>query len=160
MILYINGDGHSAAAMLSSPFVAAEDDADLWYMGRAPHPANLHRAFGTYIAGVLKARLIVEADAANTNSDVIRQTKNFIENNPVAEQVIAIIGMPEYNQEEFAEFGEYLRLHNTKHILYPSRDYVDWLTKRQHVPNKFGYFDELAHKDWAGNLIKPLTRII
>jgi dipeptidase len=26
--------------------------------------------------------------------------------------------------------------------------------------NEVGYFDELAHKDWAGNLIKPLTQII
>ena len=160
MILYINGDGHSAAAMLSSPYIAAEDDADLWYMGRTPHPANLHRSFGAYIASVLKARLIVEADAANTNMDVIRQTKQFVQNNPVAEQVIAIIGMPEYLQDQFVEFGEYLRQQNVKHILYPSKDYVDWLTKRQHVPNEFGYFDELAHKDWAGNLIKPLTRII
>ena len=160
MILYINGDGHSAAAMSSTDFIAAEDDADLWYMGRAPHPANLQRSFGAYIASVLKARLLVEADATNTNQDVINQTKKFIENNLVTEQVIAIIGLPEYDQVEFGEFGAYLKEQNIKHILYPIKDYVEWLTKRQHTANEFGYFDALAHKDWAGNLIKPLTRII
>jgi hypothetical protein len=160
MILYVNGDGHSAAAMASNEFVAAEDDPDLWYMGRAPHPANLQRSFGAYIASVLKARLLVEADANYTNQDIINQTKKFIETNPVTEQVIAIIGMPAYDQTQFNEFGTYLKEQRVKHILYPSRDYVEWLTKRQHAPNEFGYFDQTAHKDWAGNLIKPLTQIV
>jgi hypothetical protein len=160
MILYINGDGHSAAAMASTDFVTAEDDVDLWYMGRAPHPVNLRRSYGAYIASVLKARLLVEADANNTNQTVIDQTKKFIENNPVNEQILVIAGLPVYDKLQFDEFGAYFKQRNIKHILYPVSDYIEWLTLRHHTPNEFGYFDELAHKDWAGNLIKPLTRII
>ena len=137
MILYINGDGHSAAAMASTDFVTAEDDVDLWYMGRAPHPVNLRRSYGTYIASVLKARLLVEADANNTNQAVIDQTKKFIENNLVNEQILVIVGMPVYDKLEFDEFGAYLKQQNIKHILYPVSDYIEWLTKRQHVPNEF-----------------------
>ena len=86
--------------------------------------------------------------------------KKFIENNPVNEQILVIAGMPVYDKLQFDEFGAYFKQRDIKHILYPVSDYIEWLTLRHHTPNEFGYFDELAHKDWAGNLIKPLTRII
>ena len=41
MILYVNGDSHTAAAEAVNPHAWAMDDGELFYMGRAPHPANL-----------------------------------------------------------------------------------------------------------------------
>lgn len=160
MILYINGDGHSAAAMATNDFVCSEDDVDLWWMGRASHPENLKVCFGAYISSVLKARLVNEADANNTNQTIIEQTKKFIENNPVNEQVVAIIGVPDYNSQDLLELAGFLKKHEVKHILYPITDYTNWLEINKFTPNEFGYFDSLAHKAWAGYLIKPLTKIL
>jgi hypothetical protein len=41
MILYVNGDSHTAAAEAVNPHAFAEDDSALFYLGRAPHPENL-----------------------------------------------------------------------------------------------------------------------
>jgi len=160
MILYINGDAHSAAANAVVNVTSAEEDMDLWWMGGAPHPENLNVSFGAYIAKVLKARLVVEAKANQTNTDIIDAANNFIKNNPVNESLVLIIGFPENNTEQLSEFGKQLKAQGIKHILYPSEDYVKWLTDRNFDTDEFGYFGPDAHRAWAGNLIKPLTRIL
>lgn len=160
MILYVNGDGHAAAANAVVNVVVAEEDIDLWWMGGAPHPENLDVSFGKYISKVLKARLVVEAKPKQTNQDIINSTNNFIKANPVKEEIIVIIGFPENNFEQLSEFGKQLKTQSIKHILYPVEDYIKWLTERKFEPDEFGYFGSDAHRAWAGNLIKPLTRIL
>lgn len=160
MILYINGDAHAAAANAVVNVSSAEEDIDLWWMGSAPHPENLKLSFGAYIAKVLKARLIVEAKHNQTNQNIIDSTSQFIQNNPVKEDLVIIIGFPENNFEQMSEFGKQLKEQNVKHILYPTEDYIKWLIDRKFEPDNFGYFGTDAQKAWAGNLIKPLTRIL
>ena len=41
MMLYVNGDSHTAGAEAVNSHAFAEDDPDLFYLGRAPHPENL-----------------------------------------------------------------------------------------------------------------------
>jgi hypothetical protein len=40
MIVYVGGDGHAAAAA-ASPYLKANNDSELFYLGTVPHPANL-----------------------------------------------------------------------------------------------------------------------
>lgn len=160
MILYINGDAHAAAANAVVNVVAAEEDIDLWWMGGAPHPENLNVSFGKYISKVLNARPVIEAKANQTNSDIIAATKSFLDKNPVKEDLVVIISFPENNLEQLSDFGKELKALNIKHILYPSEDYVKWLKDRNFAIDDFGYFGPDAHRAWAGNLIKPLTRIL
>lgn len=142
MILYINGDEHSAAAEAV-----------------VPNPENVKVSYGSWISKVLKAKLIVEA-RKQTNDEIIAATKKFLNTNPVKEEILVIIGFPELNEEQFKEFGAYLKSKEVKHILYPSSDYIKWLTENKFEPNKNGYFGEAAHKAWAAHLIKPLTQIL
>ena len=46
MILYVNGDSHTAAAEAVNSYSFAEDDPALFYMGRVPHPANIAISWG------------------------------------------------------------------------------------------------------------------
>lgn len=160
MILYINGDAHAAAANAVVNVTSAEEDIDLWWMGGAPHPENLNASFGSYISKVLKARLVVEAKPNQTNQDIIAATNRFIQQNPVKEQLLIIIGFPENNFEQLSDFGQQLKNQSIKHILYPTEDYIKWLTERKFEADESGYFGADAHRAWAGNLIKPLTRIL
>ena len=41
MILYVNGDSHTAGAEAVNPYAFAEDDPNLTHLGRLPHPDNL-----------------------------------------------------------------------------------------------------------------------
>ena len=46
MILYANGDSHTAAAEAVNSYAFAEDDRNLVHLGRLPHPTNLAVSWG------------------------------------------------------------------------------------------------------------------
>ena len=48
MILYVNGDSHTAAAEAVNAHAFAEDDPNLGYLHRLPHPDNLAVVGGDY----------------------------------------------------------------------------------------------------------------
>ena len=50
MILYTNGDSHTAAAECVNNHAFAEDDNQYWMMGRAPHPDNLAHSFSKLLS--------------------------------------------------------------------------------------------------------------
>ena len=49
MILYTNGDSHTAAAECVNNHAFAEDDPQYFMMGRVPHPENLERSWGNWL---------------------------------------------------------------------------------------------------------------
>jgi hypothetical protein len=53
--LYVNGDSHTAAAEAVNPHAFAEDDPELNYLGRLPHPANLAVRWGKLLSETFKA---------------------------------------------------------------------------------------------------------
>jgi len=79
MILYVNGDSHAAAAEAVNPHAFAEDDSSLFYMGRAPHPANLAVSWAKLLADTFKATLHCDAESASSNSRILRTTKQWID---------------------------------------------------------------------------------
>jgi len=161
VILYVNGDGHCAAAMAATNFVYAEDDADLWWAGQSPHPSNLSVSFGSYVSKALKARYVVEAKAHNTAQDIISQTTAFLSTvMSTHEQVVVIIGTPKADMDLFKAFAAELKERKVKHLVYPTEDYQNWLTTTGHTANSQGYFNGDAHRSWAGNLMKPLTQLL
>lgn len=160
MILYINGNEHYAGAYAVVDTMYAEGDVDLWWMGQSGHPKNIEVSFGRTLSKVLKARPIIEARHYDSDDEIIETTKNFIANNPVNEQVVAVIALDHFDSEKVKELAEWLKSRNVKHIIHPHADYIKWMSDHKHLPNEFGYFGETAQKAWAANLIKPLTRIL
>ena len=55
MILYVNGDSHAAGAEAVNPHAFAEDDPELYYLGRLPHPENLQVTWGKLLSLALNA---------------------------------------------------------------------------------------------------------
>lgn len=160
MILYINGNEHYAAAYSSVNAMHAEDDIDLWWMGRIGHPKNIEVSFGRVLAKVLKARPIIEAKQYQNDSEIINTTKQFILNNPANEQVVAIVALDQFESVQVQDLAEFFKQHNVKFIIHPHADYTKWMRDHEHEANEFGYFGENAQKAWAANLIKPLTKIL
>jgi hypothetical protein len=159
MILYVNGDEHCAGADAVIPCVYAEDSFDLWWMGQVPNPENLKGSFSNFVKLALQSRLYNESSITRSNDNIISATKNFVESNR-HDQIVTIIGFPESNDHQLTEFGVWLKQHDVKHILYPTDEYSNWLIKRGFTPNARGYFGRDAHKAWAGELIKSLTKIL
>lgn len=78
MILYVNGDSHTAAAEAVNRHAFAEDDSRYFYMGRAPHPDNFAISYARILADKLKATLNCQAESASSNERILRTTKDWI----------------------------------------------------------------------------------
>jgi hypothetical protein len=78
MILYVNGDSHTAAAEAVTPHAFAEDDSQYFYLGRAPHPANLAVSWGRRLADTLKMGLNCQAQAGGSNARIMRTTREHL----------------------------------------------------------------------------------
>ena len=80
MLLYANGDSHTAAAECVNNHAFAEDDKQYWMMGRAPHPDNLAVSFSKLLSNRLSCGLVCAAESASSNDRIIRTTKQWMEN--------------------------------------------------------------------------------
>lgn len=98
MILYVNGDSHSAGAEAVVPYCFAEDDYLYRGLGRRPHPDNERASYGCLIANHLNAILHCDAESASSNSRIIRTTRDYLQEYTPD---IIIIGWSTWEREEW-----------------------------------------------------------
>ena len=80
MILYANGDSHTAAAEAVNPYAFAEDDGQYFYMGRVAHPDNLTVSWGKLLSLSLRSGFHCAAESASSNARIIRTTREWLVN--------------------------------------------------------------------------------
>jgi len=91
VILYVNGDSHTAAAEAVNAHAFADDDPFLNYLGRLPHPANLSVSWGKQLADIAKFGFHCDAESAASNRRIIRTTRHWISQRPTELQNTLII---------------------------------------------------------------------
>ena len=101
MILYVNGDSHTAAAEAVNVHTFAEDDPEYFYMGRAPHPDNLAVSWGKLLSLALRTGLKCDAEGASSNARIIRTTKEWLANRPMQGDMLVIIQWSTWEREEW-----------------------------------------------------------
>ena len=99
MILYVNGDSHSAAAEAVNSYCFAEDDSLYYSLGRIPHPDNERVSYGCNIANDLFAVLHCDAESASSNTRIIRTTKQYLRDEGKPDAII--IGWATWEREEW-----------------------------------------------------------
>ena len=99
MIVYVNGDSHSAGAEAVNDYCFAQDDRAYYALGRAPHPDNGRVSYGCNIANELYAILHCDAESASSNSRIMRTTRQYIRNEGTPD--IIIIGWATWEREEW-----------------------------------------------------------
>jgi hypothetical protein len=106
MILYINGDSHTAAAEAVNSHAFAEDDGRLAHLGRLPHPANLEVSWGRQLADILKTIFVCDAESAASNDRILRTTRSWIESRPQNwYRMLVIIQWSTWEREEWLHNG-------------------------------------------------------
>lgn len=100
MILYVNGDSHSAAGEAVNDFCFANDDPKYFYAGRIPHPDNLKVSYGSLLGSIIKAKFICGAESASSNDRIIRTTREFLSQKG-HEQTLVVIGWSTWEREEW-----------------------------------------------------------
>lgn len=109
MILYINGDSHSAGAEAVNSFCFAEDDSRHIALGRRPHPDNLEASFGKHLSRILNCGFAVDAESGASNSRILRTTQTFVDQHK-NKDVFLLVGWSTPEREEWLHNGEYYQV--------------------------------------------------
>ena len=158
MILYVNGDSHTAAAEAVNAHAFAMDDGKLFYMGRAPHPDNLAVSWGRNLADTAKAVFHCEAESASSNDRILRTTRAWIDANQKEwYRTVMIIQWSTWEREEWEHAGTYYQVNASGTDQVPQalqeqyRNYIvglDWEAKTQHAHSKiWAFHQELEEKN-------------
>ena len=111
MMLYVNGDSHTAAAEAVNPHAFAEDDPHLFYLGRAPHPENIAVSWGKLLSITLRSAFHCGAESASSNTRIIRTTREWLagpgHNHP---DQLVIIQWSTWEREEWLHNGIYYQV--------------------------------------------------
>lgn len=101
MILFVNGDSHTAAAEAVNPHAFADDDTALSPLGRSPHPENLAVSWGRLLSLTLKAGFHCAAESASSNSRILRTTRDWLRQQRGLDDMILIIQWSTWEREEW-----------------------------------------------------------
>jgi len=110
MILYVNGDSHTAAAEAVNPYAFAEDDNQYFYMGRVAHPDNLAVSWGKLLSLSLRAGFHCAAESASSNVRIIRTTREWLANRTSNNDVLVVIQWSTWEREEWLIDGIYYQI--------------------------------------------------
>jgi hypothetical protein len=157
MILYTNGDSHTAAAEAVNPHAFAEDDSQYFYMGRAPHPDNLAASWSKLLANTLNAGLKCEAESGSSNARIMRSTRDWLQQHGKDfDHLLVIIQWSTWEREEWLNQGQYLQVgasgtdHVPQELQERYKNYVigtDWNQKTQQAHDDVWAFHlELSEK--------------
>ena len=185
MILYVNGDSHSAGAEAVNDYCFANDDPMYYALGRIPHPDNERVSYGCNIANELYAVLHCDAESASSNSRIIRTTRNYLNNEGHPDLVI--IGWATWEREEWLHEDVYWQVNaggvgndwpdviKERYINYIASLDVKQAEQQAHsdiyqlhtelmdlkIPhlffNTYNHFRQ-EHKDWHDSYIDPYNR--
>lgn len=146
MKLYINGDSHTAAAEAVNAHAFAEDDPDLYHLGRAPHPDNFAVSWGRRLAVLMGADLHLDAESASSNARILRTARSWLANH---RPDLVIIQWSTWEREEWLHKGTYLQVgssgmdHVPAELQEQYRNFVigtDWIQKTQQAHEEIWQF--------------------
>jgi hypothetical protein len=150
MILYVNGDSHTAGAEAVNEHAFAEDDPQYFYLGRAPHPENLNATWGKLLSQALNAGFHCAAESASSNQRIIRTTREFLQQWYLNRQArLLIIQWSTWEREEWLHEGTYYQVNASGIDHVPAalqekyRNYIlgiDWEHKTQQAHNDIWNF--------------------
>ena len=111
MMLYVNGDSHTAGAEAVNPYAFAEDDPKLFYLGRAPHPENLAVSWGKLLSLTLKTGFRCDAESGGSNARIMRTTREWLASagRDFPDQLI-VIQWSTWEREEWPYNDQYLQI--------------------------------------------------
>lgn len=185
MILYVNGDSHTAAAEAVNQHAFAEDDGSFFYMGRAPHPSNLQVSWGKLLSEWTKSTFKCDAESASSNTRILRTTRAWLEQTPRAEQeALVIIQWSTWERQEWLIDDVYYQInasgiddvpksHQEQYKNFVAN--VDWESCRQQAHREIwefhlelqdkniqhvffngnNHFQGIAQQDWGSSYIAP-----
>jgi hypothetical protein len=158
MILYVNGDSHTAAAEAVNPWAFAEDDPQWFYLGRAPHPENLAISWSKLLSLSLKTSFHCHAESGSSNTRILRVSRDWLSRQPDSSrsQIFMIIQWSTWEREEWEHHDSYYQVNASGVDRVPQelqekyRQYIlgiDWAQRTQQAHQDiYDFHYELTEK--------------
>lgn len=150
MMLYVNGDSHTAGAEAVNVHAFAEDDPALFYLGRAPHPENLAVSWGKVLSLALRSGFRCDAESASSNTRIVRTTREWLAGNGANHpDQLVVIQWSTWEREEWLYNGVYYQVGASGTDSVPAeaaeryRNYIvgtDWKQKTHEAHNEIWQF--------------------
>lgn len=150
MILYVNGDSHTAGAEVVNTYAFAGDDPKLVHLGRSPHPENLAYTWGKLLSLTLNAGFHCDAESAACNARILRTTRKWLANNSSSEKLL-VIQWSTWEREEWLIDGVYYQVNGSGIDIVPPayqdqyRNYItnlNWDQKTQEAHEQIWQFHQ------------------
>jgi len=158
MILYANGDSHTAAAEAVNNHAFAHDESKLIHLGRLPHPENLAHSWGKLLSLALNTGFHCDAESASSNTRILRTTRKWLSNNSNSQKLV-VIQWSTWEREEWLIDGIYYQVNGSGIDQVPAtaaeryRNYIidiNWQQKTQEAHDQIWQFhQELAEQNIA-----------
>jgi len=132
MLLYVNGDSHSAGAELVKDYFFAEDDNRYRHYGRTPHPEAIPKTFGHHLSKKLNAGYFLDAESASSNDRILRTTQLFL-GEKIRKPRTIVIGWSSWEREEFWHTDRYYQFTASGTDSVPEElelDYKIWVAEQ------------------------------
>jgi hypothetical protein len=152
MILYVNGDSHTAGAEAVNAHAFAEDDPELYHLGRLPHPENLQVSWGKLLSLALNAGFQCEAESASSNARILRTSRAWLaERKNSLERKLVVIQWSTWEREEWEYNGVTYQINGSgiDHVPQEAqeryRNYViglDWRQKTEQAHRNIWQFHQ------------------
>jgi len=152
MILYVNGDSHTAGAEAVNPHAFAGDDGNLEWGDRRPHPDNLAVSWGKQLANAIDNDFYCGAESASSNDRIIRTTREWLTWHKLTEKEfnpLVIIQWSTWEREEWEHEGVRYQVNGSGIDMVPQalqekyRNFIiglDWRSKTQDAHEKIWSF--------------------
>ena len=151
MILYVNGDSHTAAAEAVNPYAFAEDDTLYYGLGRRPHPDNERVSWGCELANWLRAILYCDAESASSNARIMRTTRAWLQQQDNIKDTLVVIQWSTWERQEWLHDGIWYQVNASGIDDIPGdlqdryREFVvgvDWTTAKQQAHDEIWQFHQ------------------
>lgn len=183
MLLYVNGDELSGGACCINDFVQSSDDIRHVSSGTKAHPDNIMHSYGYYLSRLLNVGLRVEATVKKNNSEIFKQTQQFVASTLPALRsnytVVCIGLMPGVVVDELNAFVNFLDQHSVERIIFNTRRplpksaelqfdncvnlqdehqcFLPWCKINKQFLKNDKYPDANAHNAWAKHLFNCMV---
>ena len=153
MIVYVNGDSHSAGAEAVNSYSFAEDDGLFYGLGRQPHPDNERASYGCELANCLNAILYCDAESAASNSRIMRTARAWMQqqSSQVLADTFMVLQWSTWEREEWLHNNVWYQVNASgiddvpEELQQQYKQYVanvDWNVCRQHAHDKIWQFHQ------------------
>jgi hypothetical protein len=110
MILYVNGDSHTAAAEAVVSCAWAQDDPLLYHLGKRPHPYNAAVSWATRLAATLGMDLVDHSQSGSSNHRILRTSREWLRRPRAPGPILMMIQWSTWERQEWPYQGDYIQV--------------------------------------------------